>query len=225
MDHVARLGAGTPVRIFVSTSTLQIDLHTLFGFRNVTSPRIASSSKDGSVRVWNAKLRKLEFSLGGHTASVNVVRWGGEGVIYTASSDRTVKLWDGKDVSRNPRGLAFAATEIDLFPTPQGKLIRTLSEHAHWVNTMALNTDFILRTGPYDQNGKVPSSDEEGWSFSFPFPPRKTNNFLQPKPWLLSATRPSPPSHPSSSSPAQTTTHSSSGLPSIRTRPRSRSRG
>lgn len=52
------------------------------------------------MRVWNAKARKLDFSLGGHTASVNVVRWGGEGVIYTASSDRTVKLWDGKDVSR-----------------------------------------------------------------------------------------------------------------------------
>lgn len=55
------------------------------------------------MRVWNAKTRKLDFTLGGHTASVNVVRWGGEGVIYTASSDRTVKLWDGKDVS----GLAF----------------------------------------------------------------------------------------------------------------------
>lgn len=42
---------------------------------------------------------KLEFSLGGHTASVNVVRWGGEGLIYTGSSDRTVKVWSGKDVS------------------------------------------------------------------------------------------------------------------------------
>lgn len=67
--------------------------------RNASSPRVASSSKDGTVRVWNSKLRKLEFNLGGHTASVNAVRWGGEGVIYTASSDRTVKLWDGNEVS------------------------------------------------------------------------------------------------------------------------------
>ena len=44
----------------------------------------------------------------------------------------------------------------------QGKLIRTLSEHAHWVNTMALSTDFVLRTGPYDHVGKVPKDDEEG---------------------------------------------------------------
>ena len=67
---------------------------------NASSPRLASSSKDGTVRIWNSKLRKLEFALGSHTASVNAVRWGGEGVIYTASSDRTVKLWDGKEVSR-----------------------------------------------------------------------------------------------------------------------------
>ncbi|GAA6064392.1 hypothetical protein JCM10212_004231 [Sporobolomyces blumeae] len=106
---------------------------------NPTSPRLASSSKDSTVRVWNARARKLDFTLGGHTASVNVVRWGGEGVIFTASSDRTVKLWDGKE----------------------GKLIRTLSEHAHWVNTLALNTDFLLRTGPFDQHGKVPTSDEQ----------------------------------------------------------------
>jgi hypothetical protein len=41
-------------------------------------------------------------------------------------------------------------------------VIRTLSEHAHWVNTMALSTDFVLRTGPYDHTGKVPKDDEEG---------------------------------------------------------------
>jgi ribosome assembly protein 4 len=42
--------------------------------------------------------------LTGHAASVNVVRWGGENVIYTGSSDRTVKVWSGVDVS-----LAFAS--------------------------------------------------------------------------------------------------------------------
>lgn len=103
------------------------------------SQRLASSSKDGTVRVWNTATRKLEFVLTGHAASVNVVRWGGENVIYTGSSDRTVKVWSGVD----------------------GKLIRTLNEHAHWVNTMALSTDFVLRTGPFDHTGKVPKDDEE----------------------------------------------------------------
>lgn len=63
------------------------------------TPRIATASKDGTVRIWNTSTRKLEFVLTGHAASVNVVRWGGENVIYTGSSDRTVKVWSGVDVS------------------------------------------------------------------------------------------------------------------------------
>jgi ribosome assembly protein 4 len=100
---------------------------------NAAAPRLASSSKDGTVKVWNVSTRLCEFTLGGHSASVNVVRWGGEGAIYTASSDRTVKVWDAAS----------------------GKLIRTLNEHAHWVNTLALSTDFVLRTGPFDHHGKL----------------------------------------------------------------------
>lgn len=38
----------------------------------------------------------------------------------------------------------------------------TLKDHAHWVTTLALNTDFVLRTGPFDHTPKRPSSDEEG---------------------------------------------------------------
>lgn len=64
-----------------------------------TSPRLASASKDGTVRIWNTATRKLDFVLTGHSASVNVVRWSGENVIYTGSSDRTVKVWSGTDVS------------------------------------------------------------------------------------------------------------------------------
>ncbi|KDE08903.1 hypothetical protein MVLG_00998 [Microbotryum lychnidis-dioicae p1A1 Lamole] len=126
---------------------------------NVAKPRLASSSKDSTVRVWNVKAQRLDFSLGGHTASVNVVRWGGEGVIYTASSDRTVKLWSGKD----------------------GKLIRTLSEHAHWVNTMALNTDFILRSGPYDQKAKTPANDEEAQALAL----ARYQKFISTQPELM----------------------------------------
>ena len=100
---------------------------------NASEPRLASASKDNSVRIWHPKARRVEFTLGGHTASVNAVRWGGDGIIYTGSSDRTVKLWN----------------------SDTGKIIRSLDAHAHWVNTLALNTDFILRTGPYDHTSKA----------------------------------------------------------------------
>ncbi|PWY98339.1 putative RSA4-WD-repeat protein, partial [Testicularia cyperi] len=105
---------------------------------NAVNPRLASSSKDGTVRVWNTVLGRCEYVLGGHTASVNCVRWGGEGAIYTASSDRTVKVWSADG----------------------GKMIRNLNEHAHWVNTIALSTDFVLRTGPFDHTGRAVSKTE-----------------------------------------------------------------
>lgn len=108
-----------------------------------------------------------EYILGGHTASVNVVRWGGagpgkSGVLYTASSDRSVKIWNADKVlyaglrRSDPRYLSIH---------PQGTLIHTLKDHAHWVTTLTLNTDFALRTGPYDHLAKEPNSDEEGQSY------------------------------------------------------------
>lgn len=32
----------------------------------------------------------------------------------------------------------------------QGVLCRTLEGHAHWVNTLALNTDYVMRTATVD---------------------------------------------------------------------------
>ncbi|KOS15013.1 rsa4-wd-repeat protein involved in ribosome biogenesis [Malassezia pachydermatis] len=114
--------------------------------RDARSPRLASSSKDGTVRVWNVDARQVDFVLGGHTASVNAVRWGGDGAIYTASSDRTIKVWNDQD----------------------GRLIRTLNEHSHWVNSLTLSTDYVLRTGPFDVQGhylasllKNPDADQD----------------------------------------------------------------
>lgn len=42
----------------------------------------------------------------------------------------------------------------------QGKLIRTLKGHGHWVNTLALSTEHALRTGAFDHTGSAPSSPE-----------------------------------------------------------------
>lgn len=65
---------------------------------------------------------------------------------------------------------------------------------------MALNTDFILRTGPYDQKGKTPIDDAEGEpspALHLPFFPlltllRRTQLNLSLSPATRSSLRPPP---------------------------------
>jgi len=93
---------------------------------------MASSSKDTTTRIWDTRSSQCIRILSCHTASVTKVLWGGESIVYTASQDRTIKCWDAK----------------------QGILLNDLKGHAHWVNTLALSTDCVLQTGPYDHTGK-----------------------------------------------------------------------
>lgn len=99
-------------------------------------PRIASASKDGTVRIWDVPLRRVEQTLSGHKSSVTCVRWGGIHRIYTSSQDKTIKVWN----------------------TKSWNCLHTLTAHAHWVNHLALSTDFVLRTGYHDHTKKVTDS-------------------------------------------------------------------
>ena len=47
-----------------------------------------------------------------------------------------------------------------LFFSTQGALCRTLQGHGHWVNTLALNTDYALRTGAYHPKNLMKVSPE-----------------------------------------------------------------
>ncbi|EGC37701.1 hypothetical protein DICPUDRAFT_149688 [Dictyostelium purpureum] len=106
---------------------------------NPNCARLASSSKDSTVRVWDTELQRCTMTMSGHTMSITCIKWSGEGLIYTGSQDRTIRVFDAN----------------------QGKLVRVLEGHAHWVNTLALNTDYVLRTGPFDHTGKHYDTLEE----------------------------------------------------------------
>mmetsp|Transcript_14587 Transcript_14587/g.57276 ORF Transcript_14587/g.57276 Transcript_14587/m.57276 type:complete len:470 (+) Transcript_14587:15-1424(+) len=107
--------------------------------RNKDCTRLATAGKDGVLRVWNVVRHVKEYASTCHSMSITSVRWGGEGLIYTASQDRTIKVHADKD----------------------GKLVRSLEGHGHWVNTLAVNTDHVLRTGAFDYTGAIPASPEE----------------------------------------------------------------
>ena len=68
------------------------------------------------------------MSLTSHTKSVKCLKWGGTDLIYSASQDRTIKVWRSTD----------------------GALCRTLQGHGHWVNVLALNTDYVMRTAAFE---------------------------------------------------------------------------
>lgn len=111
-----------------------------YHIRTPGRPRFASASRDFTVRIWDAVSRHTDMALTGHKGCVSCVKWGGAGWIYTASHDRTVKIWSAE----------------------KGTLLHTLSNHAHWVNHLALSTDFVLRTGYFDHRGSadIPSTPE-----------------------------------------------------------------
>lgn len=104
--------------------------------------RLVTSSKDSLAKVWNVRTRRCEATLSGHLDSIESVRWGGEGLIYTASRDRTIKVWNAND----GKGRV-------------GVLVRTLVGHGHRVNTLALSCDYVCRTGPYDHYGRIDGLD------------------------------------------------------------------
>lgn len=70
----------------------------LVSLRDPECRLVASSSKDGTVRIWDAILCRAVLVLSGHTLCVTCVQWGGEGLVYTSSQDRTIKVWRAKDV-------------------------------------------------------------------------------------------------------------------------------
>ncbi|KAK9866803.1 hypothetical protein WJX84_003658 [Apatococcus fuscideae] len=106
---------------------------------SLPSRRFCSGSKDTTLRVWNTITRQCQFSMSSHTMAITCVAWGGEGLLYSSARDCSINVWDAQD----------------------GKLVRSLPGHGHWVNTLALSTEHALRSGAHDEHGITPDELEE----------------------------------------------------------------
>ena len=115
--------------------------------------RLVTASKDNLIKIWNVRTRQCEVTMAGHMDSVESVKWGGEGLIYSASRDRTIKVW---------------CAEPKTSSKDVGKLVRTLKGHAHRVNSLALSCDYVCRTGPFDHKCKKFTNNEEAIFYSPP---------------------------------------------------------
>lgn len=108
-------------------------------------PWVATGAKDSSIRVWDGSGKCLKI-LTSHTAAIGGLRWGGGdaknpcGLLFSGSRDRLLKVWDPQD----------------------GRLLQDLKGHGHWINSVALNTEDVIRVGafehPYFDDGPVPTT-------------------------------------------------------------------
>jgi platelet-activating factor acetylhydrolase IB subunit alpha len=127
---------------------------------------VASSSEDGSIRVWDYETGNLEKILKGHTATVNCVAFEPNAGLLLAScaADLSLKLWafetfectktlHGHDhnvscVRFLPAGDFLLSSSRDqsikLWEVATGFCIRTYLGHSEWVRNLAVNGDGSL---------------------------------------------------------------------------------
>ena len=89
---------------------------------NQNSSVLISASKDCTVRLWDVPVNVTIRTLALHTMCVTKVIWTADNYILSASEDRSIRVWN-----------------------KEGNHVKELKGHSHWVNCMALDTDYSLR--------------------------------------------------------------------------------
>ena len=56
--------------------------------------RLASGGRDNVVKIWDASLKRCTITLSSHTHVVSAIKWGGDGLLYSASRDASILVWE-----------------------------------------------------------------------------------------------------------------------------------
>lgn len=126
--------------------------------------RLASTSDDKTVRLWDAATGALKQTLEGHLGAVISVAFSSDGALLaSASDDKIVCLWDiatgalqqtlkghsdwVRVVAFSPNGARLASASDDktvrLWDPATGALQQTLEGHSSWVSSVAFSPDGV----------------------------------------------------------------------------------
>jgi WD40 repeat protein/energy-coupling factor transporter ATP-binding protein EcfA2 len=101
---------------------------------NPSKAMIASSSNDGTIKLWNPDGRMLK-TLSGHTDVIHNLSFSPDGqTLVSSSHDKTIKLWRVGD----------------------GKLLKTLRGHTNWVHQVKFSPDGqLIVSASHDRTAKL----------------------------------------------------------------------
>lgn len=166
----------TPVAISVGNLMEVAPLYTLEGHSDdvtdvVFSPDgalVASSSKDGTIRLWRADDGSLVRILEGHTKSVLSISFSPDGtLLVSGSDDRTAKIWQVSDgtLIRTVKN-HFEGRVLRVSFSPDGSLI-AMADHKCYVQLRRTGSGILYRTLAQPKCVARYSGSVEAWGLDF----------------------------------------------------------
>jgi len=129
-------------------------------------PQRLSSRTNSTLKVWNADTATLLRTLSGHSSSVTCVRWTGNNFLVSSSQDKTMKVCAARPPDGSQQCEAWCQLQLlgwcvsvsvsvccvtsiaQVWDPETGIMVRSLDMHGHWINSIALSSDHVMRNSP-----------------------------------------------------------------------------